>query len=127
MDDLLTTKDTLDLGLELLDRQLLDNAGEPCGRVDDLELELNDEGLFVTAILTNPGAFGVRIGGRMGRTIVNIWRRLHDLADPQPIRLPWSAVAKIDSAVHLNVDRDSAGLTRSERWARTYLERIPGL
>lgn len=125
MDDLLVTQDTLDLGLDLLDRQLLDSSGEPCGRVDDLELDDGGAAPIVTAILVNPGALGPRLGV-MGKIVVAIWRRLHDLGNPQPIRLPWNVVAKVDSAVHLSVNRDEAGLTRSEQWAQKILARVPG-
>ncbi|HET7483396.1 MAG TPA: hypothetical protein VFK89_11100 [Actinomycetota bacterium] len=127
VDDILVSRDTLDLGLDLLDRLILDSTGEPCGRVDDLELELRDDVPVVTAILTNPGALATRLGGRVGSVIAHLWRRFHDLGDPRPIRIPWDLVVRVDFAVHIAVERHEFGLTRSEEWARTLLDKVPGL
>lgn len=128
MENLLNSKDTFELGLEILDRQLIDSEGEPCGKVDDIEMDYDGSGPpVVTAILTNPGALGPRVGvaGKMMRAV---WRRLHPDRDPKPIPIGWDLVAKIDFAVHLTVQREEAGLMRSEHWAyETILSKIPGL
>jgi sporulation protein YlmC with PRC-barrel domain len=128
-DDLLLRDGSIELGLELLDRQLLDSEGVPCGNVDDLELDDGgDGGPVVTAILVSPGALGPRIGGLIGRVMLATWRRLHPDAQPSPIRIPWEAVQKADYAVHLTVQRHEAGLTRSEDWAyERVISKIPGL
>ena len=121
-------RDEFDLGLDILDRQLLDSAGQPCGKVDDLLIDTGSpSGPVVTHILTSPGALGPRLRGFFGKLIVVAWRRLHPSEDPQPIAIEWAKVAKIDSAVHLNVLRDEEGLTRSEQWAGDLvIGRIPG-
>ena len=118
----------LELGLDLLDRQLLDSRGAPCGKVDDLELYVFADGPpRLVAILVGPGALGPRISGFVGRWIVNVWRRLHPDRDPEPVRIPWEWVEKVDYAIHLKVDATTAGLVRSEEWARIRLiDRIPG-
>ena len=127
-DNLLIHKDTIELGLDILDRQLLDSEGEPCGKVDDLELDYDGNGRpTVAAILTNPGALAPRLGWA-GHVMHAFWKRLHDRGDPAPIRLGWELVAKIDFAVHLTVQRRDAGLTRSEDWVyERVLSKVPGL
>jgi hypothetical protein len=127
-EDILIHKDTIELGLELLDRQLLDSEGEPCGKVDDLELAYDGSGRpVVTALLVNPGALAPRLGWA-GHLVHAVWHRLHPDRSPSPIRLGWEVVAKIDFAVHLTVHRREAGLTRSEDWVyERVVSKIPGL
>ena len=127
-ENLLIHEDESELALEVLDRQLLDSEGEPCGKVDDVELDYDGSGRpVVTAILTNPGALAPRLGW-MGHIVHAFWSRLHSDASPSPIRLGWELVAKIDFAVHLTVQRHEAGLMRSEDWAYDrVLSKIPGL
>lgn len=127
-EDILIHEDAIELGLEILDRQLLDSEGEPCGKVDDLELDYDGSGRpVVAAILTNPGALAPRLG-LAGKLMHALWHRLHPDKHPSPIRLGWELVAKIDFAVHLTVQRREAGLTLSEDWAYDrVLAKVPGL
>ena len=65
--------------LELLDRQLVDRAGLLAGKVDDLEFAEprgGDELPTVTAILSGLGALASHIGGRTGRWLASVERRL---------------------------------------------------
>ncbi|MDQ3533627.1 MAG: hypothetical protein M3456_14910 [Actinomycetota bacterium] len=119
---------SIDLALELLDRQLLDSEGKECGKVDDLEFEVGETGLPVlTNILVGPGALGPAFSRWPGRVMTAIWRRLHPNKVPEPVRIAWSDVERVDYEVHLTVQREEAGLTRSEDWARDFLiGRIPG-
>src|SRR5215203_6965119 len=65
--------DAIDLGLGLVDHQLIDSEGRRCGKVDDLELTGIQEGrLQVAEILV----------GRRGA-----------------VHVPWEEVAKVDSGV----------------------------
>jgi hypothetical protein len=118
----------LDAALRLLDRQLVDRDGRLCGKVDDLELERQDDGsLVVTAILTGPGALGPRLPGVLGRVTVAAWRRLHGDAEPGASRIPFERVAEIDSAVHVTMSRVEAPTYGLERWAReNVVEKLPG-
>ena len=120
--------------LNLLDRQLLDDENVPCGKVDDLELTFvvaNDPKAVepvVTGIYTSPGALADRLPRGIGPVIRNVWKILRPDEDPQPVRIPWAAVKTLDSAIHLSVNRQKAGLMRSEDWVRTnIIDRIPGL
>jgi hypothetical protein len=118
----------LDAGLALLDRQILDCEDRPFAKVDDLEVAFDSGGRpYVSAILCGPGAAGPRLGGRVGRWIVAVWRRLHPAVDPHPVVIPMNVVARIDSAVHLSVAADTTSARALDRWAVEHIiDRIPG-
>jgi hypothetical protein len=117
-----------DAGLHLLDRQIVDRDGQPVAKVDDIELRERADGrLAVEALLVGPGAFGPRLGGRLGRWTVSIWRRLRPDPDPPPGRIDAGLVTGTDSAVHVSAAVDELGLDGLERWVRRYVvEPIPG-
>src|SRR4051812_25520404 len=95
------------LALELLDRQILDRDGAPVGKVDDLELTVDDDGApYVSALLVGQQVLGRRIGGWLGRLIENTARRLEPTPDQGPIRIPYDLVVAVDSAVTLSVHRE---------------------
>jgi sporulation protein YlmC with PRC-barrel domain len=108
-----------DIGLHVLDHQLLDNGGRRCGNVDDLAIEGGPgEEPEVVAILVGPGYWGQRAGW-LGRLAGWIGRG-------GKVRVDWSEVEKIDSAVHLKKDATSLGLGAGDDRLRPYFERIPG-
>ena len=108
----------LDLGLGLLDHQLVDCEGRRCGNVDDLELEgLREGALRVTAILVGPPVWRGR--GWLGRVA-------SALATGETVRVPWEEVEKIDSAVHLKKTARELRLGRGDDKARRFVDWIPG-
>ena len=118
----------LDAGRELLDHQLIDRNGLFCGNVDDVELDLPDDGGLpvVTAVLNGPGVLSNRIGGRLARALGELHRRLHPTLDGAA-RIPWRHVRSIDSAVHLSVSREELDGGVFEAWCREHIvDRIPG-
>jgi hypothetical protein len=109
----------LDIGLHVLDHQLLDKDGRRCGNADDLAIEGGPgEVPEVVAILVGPGYWGARAGwiGRLAGWIGGGGR----------VRVEWSEVTKIDSAVHLKDDATSLGLGSGDDRLRPYLAKIPG-
>ncbi len=118
----------LDVHLRLLDRQLVDPDGRFVGKVDDLELELDESGRpYVTAILVGPRALGPRLGGRLGHWVTAIARRLADGQDEQPQRIDFALVSEIDSAVTVSRRRRDLDVAPLERWVdRNIISRIPG-
>jgi sporulation protein YlmC with PRC-barrel domain len=103
----------IDLALGLLDHQLLDAEGRRCGKVDDLELD----GGAVVSILTGPPVWRGR--GRLGRLAAA-------LARGSTVRVPWSEVEKIDSAVRLRKTARELRLGRGDDRVRSFVEKIPG-
>jgi sporulation protein YlmC with PRC-barrel domain len=108
-----------------LDRQLVDTDGRLVGKVDDIELAIDDSGTVkVAALLVGPGALGSRFGGRIGGWIVAIWSRLHSDENPTPRRISMADVVSIDSVVHVG---RSVPKSDGELWVETYIVgRIPG-
>ena len=111
----------IDLGLGVLDHQLVDSELHRCGKVDDLELEgIQDGEPRVTAILAGP-AWGER--GRIGRLAAWVARRT---GRRQVVHVPWSEVERIRFGVRLRRTSHELGLDRGEERARRLVERIPG-
>jgi sporulation protein YlmC with PRC-barrel domain len=75
----------VDLGLNVVDHQLLDADGRRCGKVDDLEIDGGPgEEARVVAILCGPGVWPQRAGwvGRLAS-----W-----LGGGARVRVPWDEV-----------------------------------
>ena len=110
---------TIDLGLNLLDHQLLDAEGRRCGKVDDIALEgAPGEELEVVAILCGPGVWRAR-AGVIGR--VASW-----LGGGGRVRIPWDEVDGVASHVKLRKRAEELGLGRGDDRLRPYIEKIPG-
>jgi len=109
----------IDIGLQVLDRQLLDKNGRRCGNVDDLAIEGGaGEVPEVVAILVGPGYWPQRAGliGKLAGWI----------GGGRSVRVDWSDVRKLDSAVELKREANVLGLGRGDDRFRPYLEKIPG-
>ena len=121
----------LDAGLHLLDRQLVDRDGRLAGNVDDLELELPEDGGLpvVVAIVSGPGALAERIGGRLGHAWSALHRRLRPGGEPgaTPRLISFSDVKKLSSQIDLAVRAEELDSHASERWLRDHvIAKIPG-
>lgn len=114
----MSSTEKLDLGLGLLDHQLVDSEGRRCGNVDDLEIEgVRDGDPRVTAILVGPPVW-------RGRGLL---ARLASFVTPgDTVRVPWEEVDKIDAAVHLRKTAKELRLGRGDDRAGKWVERIPG-
>ena len=120
---------TMDAGLHLLDRQLVDKDGRLAGKVDDLELELPSGGgpPTVTAILAGPGALSRRLGGRFGAWLEAVANRLREGDDRKPARVSFGVVKRVGSAIELSVPRADLETNRLEAWTRDHLiGKLPG-
>lgn len=109
----------IDIGLHVLDHQLLDKEGRRCGKVDDLAIEGGvGEVPEVVAILCGPGYWPQR-AGCIGR--IASW-----IGGGRRVRIPWSQVAKIDSAIELKQRATELGLGRGDDRLRPYMDKVPG-
>jgi sporulation protein YlmC with PRC-barrel domain len=111
----------LDAVLHLLDRQVVDVNDRLVCKVDDVELTEVDGTLAATGLLSGPAALVPRLGdGRAGRLLHDFWRRLgivpsdHD----DPYRIDLQLVARLGSAVELNVPRDGVLVRQAQRGRR---------
>ena len=118
----------LQLGRQLLDRQIVDRDGRLVGKVDDVEFAVDADGYpYVAFLLTGQAALARRIGGRTGRFLVAVADRLADDPPVRPLRIPFAQVARIDSAVRLRIRADELPRPPAEAWLRRHLiDRIPG-
>jgi hypothetical protein len=108
----------IDLGLGLLDHQLVDSEGRRCGKVDELELEgVRDGDPRVSAILTGPPAWRGR--GVIGRVLAR-------LAPGPLVRIPWAEVESCAAGVHLRKTAPELRLGRGDDRAAKIVEKIPG-
>ena len=109
----------IDIGLQVLDRQLLDKNGRRCGNVDDVAIEGGaGEVPEVVAVLVGPGYWAQRAGliGKLAGWI----------GGGRRVRVDWRDVHKIDSAVELKRGATELGLGRGDDRLRPYIEKIPG-
>ncbi|MFD5326448.1 hypothetical protein [Streptomyces sp. NPDC127092] len=122
------TVHTLDVGLDLLDRQVLDRDGRLLGKVDDLRFDDpgGDSAPELAALLIGQRAFGQRLGGRLGRWWVAVAGRAAGRA--RPVEVSFRHVRELGPAVELDVRAESLpGLGRAERLlSRGFIGRIPG-
>jgi hypothetical protein len=116
--------------LDLLDRQLLDRNGTPCGNVDDLELDIADDGnVYVAALLTGPGMLAYRLKRRR----LGGWlRRTSHALHPGPngsdrTRVAIGLAYEIGPAVRIAVDAEELASHDLEGWTREHvIDNIPG-
>ena len=111
--------DEIEIGLRVLDRQLLDKDGRRCGNVDDLAIEGGVGDVpEVTHLLVGPGYWPQRAGwvGRLAGWI----------GGGRRVRVDWSDVEKLDCGVGLAKSATELGLGRGDDRLRPYIEKIPG-
>jgi sporulation protein YlmC with PRC-barrel domain len=123
-----TTGRTIDAGLALLDRQILDPEGWMSGNVDDLELTFGEGGPpWISAILVGPGALARRLGSRLGTWIAAWHTRLQDRHLEGPARIPFGIVADVGQEVRVSVPFSSLPTAAFEVWVRDHVvQHIPG-
>ena len=117
----------LNLGTLVLDRSLLDSRGKRAGKVDDLLLELPDDGgpPVVAAIVTGPLALTER-APRPLPACLRLLYRLAGVREPRPAHVAWQHVTSIDVAVHLDLEREAAGLdTLARAVAHRFIDWLP--
>jgi sporulation protein YlmC with PRC-barrel domain len=108
----------IDLGLGVLDHQLVDSEGRRCGKVDDLELEGVREGPpKVVTILVGPPAWRGR--GLLGVLAAKVARG-------QLVRVPWEEVAAVKADIELRKTAAELRLGRGDDRVRPWVEKIPG-
>ena len=111
------TKTEIDLGLGVLDHQLVDSGGRNCGNADDLELTgLLDGEPEVTEILVGGNAWRSR--GRLGRIAAAL--------TGNAVHVPWAEVDAVSSVVKLKRTAQELRLGRGDDRSARLIKWIPG-
>jgi sporulation protein YlmC with PRC-barrel domain len=106
-----------DLGLGVLDHQLVDSEGRNCGNVDDLEIAGVSTGEpEVTEILVGGNAWKGR--GFFGRIAAAL--------SGDAVHVPWSEVGDIGAVVQLKRPAQELRLGRGDDKAARFVKRLPG-
>jgi sporulation protein YlmC with PRC-barrel domain len=114
----------MDLVYRLLDDQLLDVDGRRCGRVDDLEFEGGiGEPPRLHAILSGSGTWHRRLPRPLRRLSERIFGR--GTLGRDVIRVPWSEVETIGTAVKLRGKARDLGLGQGDRRLAGVLGKLP--
>jgi len=117
---------TLHANLHLLDRQVVDaENGRLRGKVDDLELDLTSDPPVLAAFLGGPPAWGPRLPGFLGRTVVAVHRRLHLDREPGPDRIPAAMIVDVDPEVRV-ASHAAAQVQGFQAWMDNVIKHIPG-
>lgn len=114
--------------LSLLDLQVVDADELPVGRVDDVELVVEERGQARVAVLAcGQRALGPRLGGTLGLALQATAARLAG-GEQQAGRIDVGLVKELTSVVCLSRPlRDLTGIAGLERWLAVHLvARLPG-
>jgi len=120
---------TLDALRTLIDRQIVDADGMSLARVDDVELELHEDGApTISALLCGTLALGPRLGGRLGVWWSAVGRRLRGQDDPRPVRIDFDHVATLKpTELRLDLTEPDAPPFALRIWTREKIvTRLPG-
>ena len=111
--------DSIALVRELLDRQIEDVNGTPCGMVDDVELEGGADGLRVTALLVGAGAWIPRMPALLHAPA-------RALFGTRMTRVPWDRIEYVREHIRLKDTERELGLHFREPWLARWLGGLPG-
>jgi sporulation protein YlmC with PRC-barrel domain len=94
----------VNLGLRLLDDQLIDSDGHRCGRVDDVQLSgAPGERTVIEGLLVGPGAWTEKVREPIASLVAEVVPdHIHHVA--------WDAVSKIETSVELAATAKELGL-----------------
>ena len=114
----MNTRRTLHLLREVLDHEVIDVDRVSCGIVDDLELEWNESGPFVVALLMGPGAWIPRLPEWLHAVA-------HRIFGTRIMRIPWADVAEIAEVIRLYSPRRRWGAGALDERIGRWLARLP--
>ena len=112
----------------VMDKELVDREGFKAGKVDDIVLELRPGELpVVRGILTSHGALIPLLPRPVRRLVTWLEQHILGIDAIEPSEVAWEHVSSIDVAVHLDVEREEAGLMHTEQriWRRL-IRPLPG-
>ena len=108
----------LDFVRQILDRQVVDANHFECGKVDELEIDLENGGR-VTAILIGNGAASERLP-ELARVLSQ------KIFGTRKSRIPWSEVSVVTDKVKLKSTAKELKLDERRGWVYKFISRLPG-
>ncbi|GAB4002858.1 hypothetical protein GCM10029992_42310 [Glycomyces albus] len=118
-------RDRIDLGTQLLDRQILDPDGLAVGKVDDIELERGEEGaLEVVGVVTGSSALDERMQPPE-RILLNALLRLGGGPD-EPRHIALDELVDLTSSVTVSAAAAADAASPAEERFRRFVSRLPG-
>ena len=118
---------TLELARDVLDQQLVDRHDCNAGKVDGIALEVTEgEPPRVAYLDMGVDVLARRLSPRLARALQRL-RKLLGRKPPQPYRVEWSKVVKVENAVKIDIDADRDAPNDVEHWlAQNVIGKIPG-
>jgi sporulation protein YlmC with PRC-barrel domain len=114
------------LAADLLDKQLIDRRGEPCGKVDGIVLRIDDGPPRVVAVEVGCITLARRLGPRCERWTRRLVERVAG-RNRGEYRIAWSRVLDVGKDVRVDLESNRTAMMRAERWLRAHvIRRIPG-
>lgn len=114
------SRTTVDAVGDILDHELVDAEGLPCGMVDDLVLDGRPGGpMAIIALLVGPGAWLPRTMWPL-RVVAGL------VVGRRRVRVPWTAVESVQEHIVLAGRAADYGLGHTDRRVGRWLARIPG-
>src|SRR5215203_1297441 len=111
------SQEYLDFVRQILDRQVVDANHFPCGKVDELEIDLK-KGARVTAIFVGNGAASERLP-ELARVLSQ------KIFGARRVRIPWSEVSVVTDRVKLKSTAAELKLDERKGWVYKFISRLP--
>jgi sporulation protein YlmC with PRC-barrel domain len=109
----------LDIVRQVLDRQVVDANHYNCGKVDDIELDLDGKTPHVTAIFVGNDLAGNRLPEFAGWVSQKLFGRSR-------VKIPWSDVSVITEEIKLTKNAEEYGLNERSGFVYRFIEKLPG-
>jgi hypothetical protein len=109
--------DELDLGLGVLDHQLVDCEGRNCGNADELEIAGISSG--------EPEVTEILVGGNAWRSR-GLFGRIASALSGDAVHVPWAEVDEIAAVVKLKKTARELRLGRGDDRVARFVKRLPG-
>lgn len=112
----------------VMDKEIVDRYGFKAGKVNDLLLDLSSGNRpAVRSVITGHDSLARHLGPRLHRIVG--WLAYSVLGLPRdltPVRLEWRRVTAIDVVVHMDIDREDAGVMQAETFMwEHWVSRLP--
>ncbi len=109
---------------DLVDKQLVDAAGERCGRIDDVELDGDPP--RVTHLIVGMGGRRSLVARVVHGTARRVYAALGGVVPLAVVKVPWSDVDEWNGTVRLKRRDRELGLRRLEDHVARLVRRWPG-